>query len=67
MMFPSGLLWLMETMDMSDLDSCLQTSLITTPHTSLSQNPDEDDDDEIYYDEVWQKTKQKKQKQIIYL
>ena len=52
MMFPSGLLHLMETMDMVDLDSCLQTSLITTPHTSLSQNPDEDDDDEIYYDEV---------------
>ena len=45
-MFPSGLFWLMETMDMSDLDSCLQTSLITTPHTSLSQNPDEDDDDD---------------------
>ena len=44
MMFPSGLLWLMETMDMSDLDSCLQTSLITTPHTSLSQTPDDDDD-----------------------
>ena len=50
-MFPSGL-WLMETMDMSDLDSCLQTSLITTPHTSLSQTPNEDDDDDIYYNEV---------------
>ena len=42
-MFPSGLLWLMETMDMSDLDSCLQTFLIT-PHTSLPQIPDDNDD-----------------------
>ena len=40
---PSGLLWLMETMDMVDLDSCLQTSLIT-PHTSLPQIPDNNDD-----------------------
>ena len=43
MMFPSRLLCLMETMDMVDLDSCLQTSLITTPQTSLSQTPDYDD------------------------
>ena len=52
MMFPSGLLCLMETMDMSDLDSCLQTSLITTPHTSLSQTPDDNDHICIYYNEV---------------
>ena len=51
-MFPSGLFWLMETMDMSDLDSCLQTSLITTPHTSLSQTPDDNDHICIYYNEV---------------
>ena len=43
MMFPSRLLCLMETMDMVDLDSCLQTSLITTPHNSLSQTPDDID------------------------
>ena len=43
-MFPSGLFWLMETMDKSGLDSCLQTSLITTPHTSLPEIPDDNDD-----------------------
>ena len=42
-MFPSGLFWLMETMDKSGLDSCLQTSLITTPQTSLSQTLVDDD------------------------